>query len=328
MSGRSRRFTKVLVPTPEIDAITSQLKYLRNLKKGIRKEETRVAKAHEAIPKLQNLLAQRREDIKIISGVLADLMRLQAQPGASPEYDWENPFLVPALSAQVEYCRLTRCAAEAKKYHQSLSDSLSVIKKQIDTARSVISATGSVLPRMQGIRTTMLESIRLLYALIHPIHRLCDDTLAYIFLLIVSEKFEAARMFRGEPEDCPKLHAPAILASVCSTWGDIAYNCPSLWKRVVVTDVSPLWPYWRNRAVPPIAVVAVGDSLFGSDHARLVSRTAIDDLTFTSKRLGLIRFGFDLSYITSIQRLTIASSEFQDFPTYFPVPTAPSSLSS
>ena len=327
-SSRSRGSTTE-ISTPEKEVVASQLKYLRHLNERILEEEVRLAAAQEAIPKLQNLLAQRQEDFKSFSGVFADLMRLQEQSGELFEHDCENPFLLPALSASPGYGRLTRLAAEAKEYRQSLSDSLDIIKEQIGTAQSVISTIACELVRMQGIRSAMLESIRLQYALIHPIHRLCNDTLAYIFLLIVSEKFETVRIFRGHPDDCPKLYSPAILASVCSTWRDIAYNYPSLWKQVVVTDISPPPPYWKNRAVPPIAVVAVGDTLLNGDHARLPlleSQTAINDLTITSRWLSLIQH--DLFRVKSIQRLTIAYSEFQNYPTRFHIPACLSSLSS
>lgn len=327
-SSRSRGLTTE-VPSPEMEAVTSQLEYLRNLNGRIQKEEMRLAAAHEAIPKLQNLLAQRQEDIKSFSGVLTNLMGLQVQSETSPKHDWENPFLLPALIAPVEYGRLTRLAAEAQGYRRSLSDSLPIIEKQIGTAQNVISVSDGVLERMQCIRSSMLKSIRLQYMLIHPIHRLCDDTLAYIFLLIVSERFETVRMFRGDPDDCPELHSPITLASVCSTWRDIAYNCPSLWKRVVVTDVSPPRPFRRGRTIPPITLVAVGDTLFSGDHARLPSlesRTVISDLTITSKRLSLIQF--DLFRVKYIQRLTVAYSEFQIYPTRLLIPAHLDELSS
>ncbi len=312
-----------------MEAVASQLKYLRSLNERAQKEEMRLAAAHEAIPKLKNLLAQTQEDIKSFSGILTSLTRLQEKSEASPEYDWENTFLLPALSARMEDGSLTRLAAEAQGYRRVLSGSLPIIEKQIDAAQSVISASGGVLTRMQGIRSSMKESIRLQYTLIHPIHTLSDDLLAYIFLLIVSEKFETARMFRGDPDDCPELHAPVILASVCSTWRDIAYNCPSLWKRVVVTDGSPPRPFRRNRTVQPIALVAVGDTLFSGDHARLPSlesRTAINDLTITSKRLSLIQF--ELFRVKHIQRLTVAYSELQIYPTRLLIPSRLCGLSS
>ena len=329
MRSTRARGSATEILTPEMEVVASQLKYLKYLNERIKEEEMRLAAAREAIPKLQNLLTQRQEDIKSFSGVLIDLIWLQTQSEESSEHDCENPFLLPALTAPLGCGRLTRLAAEAKEYRRNLSDSLDIVEKQIDTAQSVISTIGGELVRMQSIRSSMLESIRLQYALIHPIHRLCNDTLAYIFLLIVSEKFETVRMFRGHSDDCPALHAPIILASVCSTWRDIAYKSPSLWKRVVVTDISRPQPYWRNHAVPPIAVVAVGDTLFNGDHARLPSlesRTAINDLTITSKWLS--RFQFDLFRVKSIQRLTVAYSEFQNYPTRFHVPAGLSSLSS
>ena len=329
MSVRRSRVFTTEVSTPETEVVASQLKYLRSLNERIQKEEIRVTEAREAIPKLQNLLAQRLEESKSFSGVIADLMRLQVQPEVPSESDSENPFLLPVLGARVEYARLTRLAADAREYHRSLSNSLAIIEKQVDSAQSVISSSTGVLARMQGTRSTMLESIKLQYGLIHPIHRLSDDMLAYIFSLTVSEKFETVRMFRGVPEDCPEFNALVILASVCSTWRDIAYGYPSLWGRVVVTDVSPPTPYRRYSAAPPIAVVAVGDLLFGNDHARLpslASRTSIEDLTITSSRLGHIQF--DLSRIESIQRLTIAYSEFQSDPTTSFVPRGLNNLSS
>jgi hypothetical protein len=327
-TNRSRGFT-THVSIPEMELVASQLEYLKRLNVTIQNEEGRVREAREAIPKLQILLAQRREETKSFSGILSDLMRLQTQPRASIEDSLENPFIIPALQARVEYGRLTRLAAEAKEYRRSLSDSLDIIEKQIDTAHSVISASGGVLARMQSARSSMLESIRHQYELIHPIHRLPDSLLAYIFSLIVSEKFENIRRFRGDPEDCPKLDAPVMLASVCSTWKDIAYNNPSLWNRVVVTDVSTPSPYWRNRAAPPIAVVAVGGALVGNDHAplpSLASRTLIDDLTITSTRLSVIQF--DLSRINSIRRLTVAYPEFHDEPVTFSIPAVLTNLSS
>ena len=329
MSVRRSRVFTTEVSTPEMELVASQLKYLRHLNERIQKEEIRVTAAHEAIPKLQNLLAQRQEEIKSFSGVIADIMRLQVQPEVPYESDSENSFLLPALSARVEYGRLTRLAAEAKEYRRSLSYSLAIIEEQVGAAQSVISASTGVLARMQGTRSTMLESIKLQYGLIHPIHRLSDDILAYIFSLIVSEKFETVRVFRGDPEDCPEFNSLITLASVCSTWRDIAYDHSSLWHRVVVTDVSPPTPYRRYHAAPPIAVIAVGNALFGNDHARLpslASRTSIDDLTITSSRLGHIQF--DLSRIKSIQRLTIAYSEFQGGPTTFFIPTGLANLSS
>lgn len=329
MSVRRSRVVTTELSTPEMEVVASQLNYLRNLNERIKKEEIRVTGANEAIPKLRTLLAQREAEIKSFSGVMADIMRLQVQPGVPFEGDSDNPFLLPALSARVEYGRLTRLAADAKEYRRSLLDSLAVIEKQVDAAQSVISASIGVLARMQGTRSTMLESIKLQYGLIHPIHRIPDDILAYIFSLIVSEKFETIRMFRGDSEDCPDFDALVTLASVCSTWRDITYANPSLWDRVVVTDVSSPTPCRRDCATPPISVVAVGDTLFGNDHARLpslASRTSIGDLTITSSRLGHIQF--DLSRIQSIQRLTIAYSEFQSDPTTSFVPRDLHNLSS
>jgi len=197
MSAHHSRVFTTEFSTPEMEVVASQLTYLKSLNQRNQKEQRRVTEARRAIPQLQNLLLQRRVEINSFSGVLTDLMGLQVQQGEASEGDWENPFLLPALNARVDCGRLTLLTRLAKEYCESLSDSKAIIENQIESVQSVISASAGVLARMQVIRSTMLESVRLQYGLIHPIHLLSSDILAYIFSLILRQKFETIRMFRG-----------------------------------------------------------------------------------------------------------------------------------
>jgi hypothetical protein len=126
---------------------------------GFKKKKEESAEAREAIPKLQNLLAaEARRDQIIFWSAHRSYEASECNQGKPLKMIGRIHFSYLPLTRGWSTAGSPGWHAEAKEYRRSLSDSLAIIEKQIDTAQSVISASGGVLARMQGTRSTMLES--------------------------------------------------------------------------------------------------------------------------------------------------------------------------
>ncbi|KAK7047145.1 hypothetical protein VNI00_006810 [Paramarasmius palmivorus] len=130
-------------------------------------------------------------------------------------------------------------------------------QRYLETQSRVTSLDGQVLRLQNSLRAVLAEKKRLMGRLqvwkgpLHPIRRLPDDILAYMFQTCVDRDLEAIRSF--DPSDDARYpgtldtsRAPWCLGQVCKRWRSLTLSLPKLWTNFDIgwkyTDVYEYQP--------------------------------------------------------------------------------------
>ncbi|KAG8816698.1 hypothetical protein FRC19_011869 [Serendipita sp. 401] len=117
---------------------------------------------------------------------------------------------------------LDEAIASAEKAFNEASHRCLKLWEELESAQTEVLSAQKVIEILRAQKSSLSDELQGSQGLLHPIRRVPDEILAYIFELII------------EPRDYVKITQAMGLSQVCRTWRNVAVNHPPLWTMIQI----------------------------------------------------------------------------------------------
>ncbi|KAG8756185.1 hypothetical protein FRC14_003301 [Serendipita sp. 396] len=181
---------------------------------------------------------------------------------------------------------LDEAIASAEKAFNEACHRCQKLWEEFESAQTEVLSAQKVIEMLRAQKSSLSDELQDLQGLLHPIRRVPDEILAYIFELTI------------EPRDYVEIIPAMGLSQVCRTWRNVAVNYPPLWTMIQIdlgnysSGVDCITDTFMDRAgVQPVSLEILhygdkADKRMYSKLAKISHRVhvveSLNELTFSS----------------------------------------------